>query len=227
MNKKKIIVFAPHPDDETLGCGGSIAKKTREGYEVFVVVITDGRYLFLKTLNIDSDPSPEEVKEIRKEEVKRATEILGLPQENLLFLDFVDGTLEKCEEDLEEKISEILSKNSPAEIYFPSEKDFHPDHRATNRVVRNAVKKLGLTVPRYKYSIMQTNSRIGPLMDSLFNLIRPTLLYVDIKEFLPLKELAIKEFKSEIDVISDKQKKPLTESVKKYLKNAETFYIDK
>jgi LmbE family N-acetylglucosaminyl deacetylase len=107
MNKK-VIVFAPHPDDETLGCGGTIAKKTSEGYEVFVVIITDGRHAFSKVLGINSDPNPEEIKQIRKEEVIKATRILGVPITNLLFLDFEDRTLEKHEKEAEEKIIEIL-----------------------------------------------------------------------------------------------------------------------
>lgn len=41
MNKR-IIVFAPHPDHETLGCAGTIAKRLNEGYEVLLVVLTDG-----------------------------------------------------------------------------------------------------------------------------------------------------------------------------------------
>ena len=73
--KEKIIVFAPHPDDETLGCGGTIAKRIVEGYEVIIVIMTDGRHSYLEMLGIDKDPTPNELKEIRKEEVKRATRI--------------------------------------------------------------------------------------------------------------------------------------------------------
>jgi len=70
--KKKIVVFAPHPDDETWGCGGTIAKKLREGYEILIVVMTDGRYAFKKVLGIDSDPTPEELKEIKKRRNKKS-----------------------------------------------------------------------------------------------------------------------------------------------------------
>ena len=65
MKKKTVIVFAPHPDDETWGCGGSIAKKISEGFEVIVVILTDGRYAFSEIFGINSDPTPEELKEIR------------------------------------------------------------------------------------------------------------------------------------------------------------------
>jgi LmbE family N-acetylglucosaminyl deacetylase len=225
--KKKVIVFSPHPDDETFACGGTIAKKISEGCPVLVVTLTDGRHAFTKVFGIDSDPSPEELVQIRKEEVIRAAKTLGVPLENMLFLDFVDGKLAECEKALEEKIIEILENNPPSEIYFPSEKDAHPDHRTANRVIKDAFNKLGLSIPKYKYSIARPYARIGLVIDFLSNLISHRVVTVDVRQYLHLKEQAISEFKSEIGIISDKQEKPLIESVKKHLKREETFYIDK
>jgi len=70
--KKKIVVFAPHPDDETLGCGGTIAKRVREGYDILIIFMTCGRNALSELFGISSNPSPLELKEIRKEEAKRA-----------------------------------------------------------------------------------------------------------------------------------------------------------
>lgn len=220
-------MFAPHPDDETWGCGGTIAKRISEGYEVLIVVMTDGRYAFLTMLGIDSDPTPEELKEIRKEEVKRATGILGVPEENLIFLNFVDGTLENNTEKAEEKVTEILSKNHPVEVYSPCKKDAHPDHRATYRIVRNSIRKLGISAVTYQYSIGQKYLRIGPIIDALLNLLKHNMVRVDISKFLSLKETAVKEFKSELETISSKQQNPIADDVKKFLKSKETFYINK
>lgn len=226
MNKR-IIVFAPHPDDETYGCGGTIAKKINEGYEVIIVMMTDGRNLFQNVLGIDLDPTPEEVKKTRREEIIRATKILGVSKKNLLFLDFEDGALEKHEKEAEGRIIEIIEKYSPVEVYFPYIKDCHPDHRATNRIIRRCLQKLGLTPMKYQYSIMHKYARIGPLIERLLSLFRKNRIEVDISEFINLKEKAVKEFKSEISIISSKQKKPLEDKIEKYLKNQETFYIDK
>lgn len=226
-NNKKIVVFAPHPDDETLGCGGSIAKKLSEGYDVIIVVITDGRYAFSEILGIHSDPSPEDVREIRREEVKRAVKILGVQKENLIFLEFEDGTLEKNEKRVEEKISQIIKENSPVEVYFPYEKDVHPDHRATNRAVRNAIKNLGITVRKYQYSISQKYSRMGPIIDILLNIFKHNIVHVDISRFHSVKRAAVREFKSEIEIISSKQQKPLMNNIDMFLNHEEPFYIDK
>lgn len=220
-------MFAPHPDDETLGCGGTIAKKIAEGNEVIIVVITDGRHAFSEMLGITSDPSPEELKCIRKDEVTMATKILGVPKKNLYFLDFEDGTLERHEREAEEKIVEVLKKYSPVEVYFPFIKDCHPDHRATNRIVNRCMQDLGLTAMKYQYSIALKYTRIGPLIEKLLNLVKKNMLKVDISEFLSVKEKAVKEFKSEVSIISSKQKKPIEEKIDRYLKNEETFYIAK
>jgi len=223
MNKK-IIVFAPHPDDETLGCGGTIAKRICEGYEVLVVVMTDGRNSLFEDLGIASDPTPEEVKEIRKGEVKRATEILGLRIEDSLFLGFVDGTLEKYENEAQEKVIKILRENTPLEIYFPYEKDCHPDHRATNRIVRNATKKLGVPIIEYRYMIAYKYARIGPLIEAFLDLFRRRIIHIDVSKYLAQKKAAVKEFKSELSIISHKQSRPRTKTFKRFLKRKEVFY---
>ena len=72
---KTTVIFAPHPDDEILACGGTIAKKVKEGQEVYIVIMTDGRNSHLNVLGIAVNPTPEEVAKIRKEEAKRAAHI--------------------------------------------------------------------------------------------------------------------------------------------------------
>lgn len=224
---KKIIVFTPHPDDETLGCGGTIAKRISEGYDVLIVVMTDGRHAFLNIFGIDSDPTPEELKEIRKEEVKRAVGILGVPEENLIFLDFVDRTLENNEEKAEEKVAEILSENRPMEVYFPYKRDGHPDHRAAYRIVRNSIRKSGISALTYQYSITHKYARVGSIVDVFLNFLRLNMVRVDVSKFLLLKETAIKEFRSELTAVSSRQHKPIINGVKKFLNSEEMFYIEK
>ena len=104
--KKNVVIFAPHPDDETLGCGGVIAKKVKEGYNIVIIFMTDGRNA-LKELGVYSNPSPFELKEIRKKEAETATEILGVNKKNLVFLDIEDGALEKNMRTAEKRITKI------------------------------------------------------------------------------------------------------------------------
>ncbi|MGQ9539367.1 MAG: PIG-L deacetylase family protein, partial [Candidatus Bathycorpusculaceae bacterium] len=191
-SKKKVVVIAPHPDDETFGCGGTIAKKISEGCEVFVVVMTDGRYAFLNVLGIDVDPTPEELKVMRKEEVKRATRILGVPEGSLIFLDFVDGTLKENQKEAKEKVIEILREKHPDEVYIPYKRDGHPDHRAAYKIVKRALKKLAGSPVCYQYSITHRFARFGRFLDGFLDfLFRYKKAYVDVSDFLHVKKLAI------------------------------------
>lgn len=227
--KKNILVFAPHPDDEILGCGGTIAKRSSEGYEVIIVILTDGRHVFSKVLGINSDPTPEQLRQIRKEETIRAAKTLGIPRKNLLFLDFEDETLGKYEKEAEEMILDIIKRYLPVEVYFPYIKDYNPDHQATNRIVKRCLKELRLTTIKFQYSIMQKYARINPLIEKLVNTFKKHIVEINISEFLNLKEKAFKEFKSQISIISKEQKKPIIERARaeKFLANKEKFYVDK
>ncbi|MEM1582426.1 MAG: PIG-L family deacetylase [Candidatus Bathyarchaeia archaeon] len=227
-DKKIIIIFAPHPDDETFGCGGTIAKKISEGYEVYVVFMTDGRYAFLNVLGIEEDPTPEQLKEIRMEEVKKATKILGIPESNLIFLNFVDGTLKDNVKEAEERVVNILREKSPCEIYFPYKWDGHRDHRVTHKIVKNGIRKLGISPACYQYSITPGFARFGRFIDTFLNFIfRIDKVYVDISDFLQLKKIAIVEFKSELTIISARQHKSVMINVEKFQKDREMFYVEK
>jgi LmbE family N-acetylglucosaminyl deacetylase len=226
---KKVIVFAPHPDDETWGCGGTMARRISEGFEVSIVVLTDGRYAFSKAFGIESNPTPEELKKIRHDEVVRATSILGVPKDDLVFLDFEDGRLEDHMEEAQADVNEILDKNHVAEVYFPYENDFHPDHRVTSHIVREAIDGSNNSLSAYQYSILHKYGRIGPIIDSLLKVLKQKIVTVDVKKFLPLKKAAMKEFKSEFEIISEGQEKPLADArlVQKFLKSEEKFYISR
>jgi LmbE family N-acetylglucosaminyl deacetylase len=226
---KKIVVFAPHPDDETLGCGGTIARRLSEGCEVFVYVITDGRFSFSVVLGIDSDPSPEELRVIRRNETMRATKIIGLPESNLFFLDFEDNALLKHEEELEQKVMEVLKKYNPDEVFFTYGKDYNYDHQATSRAVKRCIKKLDSPPVAYQYSIARPGTcgiygRVRPLMDAIINIFQETTVKIAIHDFLPLKEKAVHEFKSEISLLSPKQTRPITVDPEHFLKSKETFF---
>jgi LmbE family N-acetylglucosaminyl deacetylase len=227
LSGKEIVVFAPHPDDETFGCGGIVAKKISEEFEVFIVVLTDGRHAFSKVFGINSDPSPEELIPIRKREEIEAASILGVPVSNLCFLGFEDGTLGKHEKEAEERILEILRKHPPAEVYFPFKRDYNPDHRAAHRIVRRCIQKLGLKPAKYQYSITHWFSRVGPRIELLLDLNKNWIVEVDVSEFLDQKKRAIEVFQSQIKIMLSRQKRPVQEKSDQFLVARERFYIDK
>lgn len=219
-NKGTIVLFAPHPDDETLGCGGYLAKKIDEGYEVFVVVLTMGEKLFSVMLNIVEAPSPLEVCAIRKDETRRAMKILGLKPENLLFLDFEDALLDKQKDAAIAKVVQILRDKKPVEIMCTSQYEGHPDHVAAYWIVLGACGKAGMRIPIRRY-ITSLKNGIPP--DRLPELIES----VDIAKYLPLKKQAVAQFQAHLGILSKKQTAPIAASFDEYLKPEERFILQR
>lgn len=223
MNSKSAIVFSPHPDDETLGCGGTIAKRLTEGYNVFVVILTDGRHAFSKVLNITSNPTPEETKKIREEEVTEAISVLGVPRSNLFFFGFEDYTLSAHEKELEEAVNAFLQSHLPDEVYYPIKRDGHPDHQTANRIIKRCLKKRNLEDCGFQYSIVHKLSHVGPPIEKVLGSLSNRTRTVDISEYLDLKKQALEKFRSEIFVYASNQKKPIV-NTKGHLEKKEIFF---
>ena len=104
-----IMVFAPHPDDDIIACGGSMAKHLRQGNQVQVVYLTSGEAGSHKY-------SKEELAVIRKEEARRATASLGIKQ--ISFLGMPDGYISYTRENLLTLVN-IIRSERPSLIYVP------------------------------------------------------------------------------------------------------------
>ncbi|MCI8514250.1 MAG: PIG-L family deacetylase [Lachnospiraceae bacterium] len=109
----RILVFAPHNDDEVLGAGGTIKRHVRSGDTVTVCEITSGpRYKLLQ------------------EEASHAHKILGVSES--VFLNFPVGKLRNLEQsELNGKIADVVSAVGPDVVYVPFIGDIHMDHRET------------------------------------------------------------------------------------------------
>lgn len=146
----KIIIFAPHPDDETLGAGGSIMKWNKEGHDTHIIWFTDGRagYRIAKEENKLEDCeetriSEGKLAEIRLAEANAAGEILGVKKKNRYFLSFVDQELKNHVDDAVEKIKNIV-KNADRFV-IPSANNSHPDHQATHDIAIKVAQELNFT----------------------------------------------------------------------------------
>lgn len=124
-----VIVLAPHPDDESIGCGGLIAACASAGVSVFVHVLTDGRHSHL------GSPAwpPERIAAQREAEAREAAHALGLPQNALTFERAIDGTLLfdwQGATTIAERIAGIASGFEAPVLVAPWRGDPHPDHIA-------------------------------------------------------------------------------------------------
>lgn len=231
---KNVVVFAPHPDDEVLGCGGTIAKKLADGDNVFIIFMTDGRY-GLKEVGIDENPDPFELKTIRKEEALKAAKMLSLKEKNTFFFDIEDKSLAKYKTHALEKTIRILKDIYPAEVFFPQELEYNFDHHITNMIVKEALKKLDLTTVEFRYAIawkFPFYLLLHYLNENAFyklmrTFLRRDLFYVDISKFLPIKIKALKQYASQLKLYSNEQSGPaIKQSVLRIsIKNEEKFFV--
>ncbi|MCF6157342.1 MAG: PIG-L family deacetylase [wastewater metagenome] len=145
--KHSAVVFSPHPDDETLGCGGTIIQKINAGANVCVVFMTDG---------CRSHPhliSEEQLKSVRKTEALAATQILGVERNNVHFLEFKDKELWQNQKTVTDKVIDILLYYKPKEVFIPYHKEIPSDHWATNRIILQALQKYREKITVYEYPI--------------------------------------------------------------------------
>lgn len=137
FSQPRIMVLAPHIDDEVIGCGGTLVRHLTAGAQVSVVYMTDGRWGDAALYR--PDITPEEIQQIqeqlcavRKQEAQAAADILGIQE--LHFLDAVDGSL-KPDETIVKKLAALLNEFRPDVLYLPFVMDLHEDHWQTNRVL--------------------------------------------------------------------------------------------
>lgn len=214
--EKRTIVFAPHPDDETLGCGGIIAKKTEKHIPVTIVFMTDGRHSHLHEQGIQTNPTPQELAKIRKEEALKATSVLGINEKNIHFLNFTDGSLSDVQETVKATIKNILHQWEPTETFYPYRKDFHEDHRTTCQIVEALFKDLTISAQRYEYPIWPPT-----IQDTE----KGNKKEIDISQVISQKKKAINAYDSQTTIFSDQQEHPILSSdfLKYFLRPQEIF----
>jgi LmbE family N-acetylglucosaminyl deacetylase len=144
---KSALVFSPHFDDETLGCGGTIIKKKRAGADVKIVFMTDGSKSHKDYMSQD------ELKIIRTKEGMAASNALGLNDRSIYLLNFEERKLQENITDVTHKVSEIIIQNQPDEIFIPYYYEHNDDHHATNRAVISAIQKIGKNIIIYEFPI--------------------------------------------------------------------------
>ena len=132
LTSGRLLVIAPHPDDETLGCGATIARNLDVGGEVLVVIATDG-----EQARRDGDPAA--MRTLRLAELARAMEALGLKLTQLRTLGFPDGGLTRHESAVADSIGAILRTWLPDNVLVTAACDLHPDHSALGRAARKAM----------------------------------------------------------------------------------------
>lgn len=144
---RSVMVFAPHPDDEVLGCGGTIAAHARAGVAVDVVFMTDGRSSHRG--RIDGGW----LAAMRQREAYAACRALGVSAERISWLGFEDGRLARAGRAARAAVSTLIAERRPEAILIPLRHEDPPDHRATRTIVLSALRRLRATADIYEYPI--------------------------------------------------------------------------
>jgi LmbE family N-acetylglucosaminyl deacetylase len=149
----KVLVLAPHPDDDIFGCGGALAKHVDQGDEIQIVYLCDGRS---GTKRATTEIVREELKKTRRAEATAAAEILGIPAADLSFWGYRDGHL-IANKTTTKALTQVIADFVPRTIYVPHPSDSHPDHEATATVLFKTLQAIGADLPSeiWSYEIWQ------------------------------------------------------------------------
>ena len=127
---QSVLVIAPHPDDEAIGCGGTICLHRRSGDSVRAVFLTSGER------GIAGVPS-QTAQATREAEAQEAGKVLGL--DGMVFFRLPDLAVAERIESGARKLQTMLDSRPPDFIYLPHPDDNHPDHQAVLPLVRAAL----------------------------------------------------------------------------------------
>ena len=153
LREAPAVIIAPHQDDETLACGGIIARKRNEGLPVHVIFITNG------SASHPDHPrlGPPAIAALRAREAMQAMSFLGVERSAVYFLDEPDGTLKTIaaerQENLVARLAVLFRTIGPAEIFLPCNPDGSSEHDATFGFVTDAITRAGLQPDIWQYPV--------------------------------------------------------------------------
>ena len=213
-----VLVLAPHPDDEVLGCGGTIAKYTENGDDVYVAIVTKGREPLF---------SAEQVENVRNECLK-ADRFLGVKE--TIFMDFPAAMIENVlRYKFNEAFIQLVQKIKPDVVYIPHRGDMQLDHKMVVDAAMVALR------PKYQHVVKkiyayETLSETGWDIPNVTNEFIPNV-YNNISKFMDKKIEAMQMFKTQLSAYPAARSLRAVEALAMYrgatvnMNAAEAFYI--
>ncbi len=138
----RVVVIAPHPDDEVFAVGGIMTLLARAGYELEVVAVTDGEASHAFSSRI----TPARLREVRARETRNAYRELGIDPLRIR-LEIPDSAVQAQSETLRQALATRLAGASI--VFAPLETDGHPDHDAVGLATREVTAALDATLWRF------------------------------------------------------------------------------
>lgn len=182
---KRALVIAPHPDDEVLGCGGTIARLAALGRHVEVAIATRGHPPHFDAAQVEQVQA----------EARRAHALLGAACTH--FLDFPAAALDRVPvAELNKGIAAVIADSRPDTLFLPFVGDLHFDHRLIFEAAMVAARPVGAHYPvrLLAYETVSETNWAAPYLAPAF---QPTL-FVDISDHLDRKIEAFGCFASQV-----------------------------
>ncbi len=186
---KKILIVAAHPDDEALGCFGTVAKLIKEGYEAYTLILGEGK------TSRDDEREVENKKdelEVLNTEIQKANDVIGIKK---VFIEsFPDNRFDSVDLlNIVKVISKIKDEIKPDIIFTHYEKDLNIDHQITYKAVITATRPMQNECVKeiYSFEILSSTEWNYPLSFS------PNTFF-DISDTIDLKIKAMNEYASEL-----------------------------
>ena len=187
--EKKILVIAAHPDDEILGCGGTVARMVKEGCKAYTLILGEG--VTARDESRDAEKRKNGIESLKKQ-ANKAGEIIGI--EKSFFHDFPDNRFDSVALlDIVKVVEKIKNDIKPTLVFTHYEKDLNIDHRITYRAVMTATRPMPLeTVKKiYSFEVLSSTEWDYPLSFS------PNTFF-DISETIHSKVKAMKQYPMEL-----------------------------
>ena len=187
---KTALIVAAHPDDEILGCGGTIKKLVDEGCTIYTLILGEG--ITSRDKKRDRDERIVEIEALKKQ-VNEANRIIGVKE---VFLhDFPDNRFDTVALlDIVKVIENVKNKLQPDIIFTHYENDLNIDHQMTYKAVLTATRPMkGECVKElYSFEVLSSTEWNYPLSFS------PDVFF-DISEHIECKKKAMQTYKSELN----------------------------
>ncbi len=178
----KILVIAPHPDDEVLGCGGTLAKHCKQGDEIYLIIATKGY----------TPDWTKEYLEIRKKEIENVKKILGIKK--IFFLNYPTVKLDTIpQKEINDALYKIVNQVKPDIVYIPFKGDLNKDHRILFEASLVALRPINHKCKKILAYEVLSETEWGQEIE----IFKPNV-YVDITDTIDIKLEAMKAYKSEL-----------------------------
>ena len=207
---KKILVIAPHPDDEILGAGGMIIKNIKEGNEVYVCIVTIGTAPLFDS----------ELGKKNNQDCADCHKVIGIKK--TYFLDLPSTMLETIPRyELNGKILNVVREIQPDEVYIPHYGDMQKDHQMVADAAMVAVRPKYFPQVKRVYAY-ETLSETGWNAPSVANEFIPNV-WMDITDVLEEKIEALKYFTLQISDFPDPRSEEAVRALAMY-RGSQMFY---